>query len=117
MARIFLERRTRMNTILDDPKRAAAIAQLVASVDAAGSNEDWVIPAGKDERRFCVLDVDPRCAQNHTYFAEMESELNNGGRERLLFDLQRFDLAAMNLRKIPRTKALLDQKIQSLDSV
>ncbi|MBL7405596.1 hypothetical protein INQ30_24975, partial [Escherichia coli] len=21
------------------------------------SNEDWVIPAGKDERRFCVLDI------------------------------------------------------------
>ena len=81
------------------------------------SNEGWVVPAGKDERRFCVLDVHPRCAQNHSYFGEMEAELNNGGRERLLFDLQQFDLSKLNLRRIPRTKALLDQKLLSLDSV
>jgi hypothetical protein len=81
------------------------------------SNEGWVVPAGKDERRFCVLDVHPRCAQNHQYFGEMEEELKNGGRARLLFDLQRFDLSILNLRRIPKTKALLDQKIRSLDSV
>lgn len=81
------------------------------------SNEDWVVPAGKDERRFCVLDVHPRCAQNHDYFGEMQRELDNGGRERLLFDLQRFDLDTVSLRQIPRTKALLDQKLRSLDSV
>jgi hypothetical protein len=81
------------------------------------SNEGWVVPAGKDERRFCVLDVHPRCAQNHDYFSEMEDELNNGGRGRLLFDLQNFDLSKVNLRRIPRTKGLLDQKLRSLDSV
>jgi hypothetical protein len=81
------------------------------------SNEDWVVPAGKDERRFCVLDVDPRCAQNHDYFAEMEAELAAGGRERLLADLLTFDLSSANLRQIPRTEALLEQKIESLDAV
>jgi hypothetical protein len=79
------------------------------------SNEDWVVPAGKDERRFCVLDVHPRCAQNHEYFSEMDEELNNGGRSRLLFDLQNFDLSKVNLRKIPKTNALLEQKLRSLD--
>ncbi len=62
------------------------------------SNEDWVVPAGKDERRFCVLDVDPRCAQQHDYFREMDAELDNGGREKLLYDLQHFDLERVNLR-------------------
>ena len=38
------------------------------------SNEEWVVPAGKDERRFAVLDVDPRCAQQHEYFAEMDQK-------------------------------------------
>jgi hypothetical protein len=81
------------------------------------SNEDWVVPAGKDERRFCVLDVDPRCAQNHEYFAEMDQELAEGGLEHLLGDLLAFDLDSVNLRQIPRTEALLEQKIRSLDSV
>lgn len=81
------------------------------------SNEDWVVPAGKDERRYCVLDVAPTAKENHGYFAEMFEELDNGGREALLADLLAFDLDAVNLRQIPRTGALLEQKLRTLDSV
>ncbi|KQP11179.1 hypothetical protein ASF28_09040 [Methylobacterium sp. Leaf99] len=81
------------------------------------SNEDWVVPAGKDERRFCVLDVGSASAQNTGYFSEMEAELSNGGREALLADLLAFDLASVDLRHIPRTAALLEQKIHSLDPI
>jgi hypothetical protein len=81
------------------------------------SNEDWVVPAGKDERRFCVLDVDPRCAQNHEYFAEMQQELDEGGREALLADLLAYDLSKINLRQIPRTSGLLQQKILSFTHI
>lgn len=81
------------------------------------SNEDWVVPAGKDERRSCVLDINPRCSQNHDYFREMDEELAAGGLAVLLRDLLAFDLASVNLRQIPRTDALLEQKIHSLDSI
>lgn len=81
------------------------------------SNEEWVVPAGKDERRFCVLDIDPRCAQNHGYFREMSEELDRGGRARLLQDLLSFDLGSVNLRQIPRTAALFEQKLRSLDPI
>lgn len=81
------------------------------------SNEDWVIPAGADERRFCVLDVHPRCAQNHDYFAEMDDELARGGRARLLHDLLTFDISVINLRQAPRTQALLEQKLRSFDQI
>lgn len=81
------------------------------------SNEDWVIPAGKDERRFAVFDVLPHCANNHQYFAEMDEELRNGGFEALLSDLLDFDLSGVNLRQIPKNGALLDQKIRSLDPI
>lgn len=81
------------------------------------SNEDWVVPAGKDERRFCVLDINPRVAQDAGYFREMDAELAAGGREALLHDLLTFDLDSVDLRQFPRTRALLEQKIQSLDSI
>jgi hypothetical protein len=81
------------------------------------SNNEWVVPAGKDERRFAVFDINPRCMRNYDYFREMDEELNNGGREELLYDLLNFDLSSVELRSIPRTKALLEQKIRSLNSV
>jgi hypothetical protein len=81
------------------------------------SNHDWVIPAGKDERRFCVLDISDRVAQNHAYFAEMDEELDAGGRAALLADLLAFDLSTVNLRQIPRTEALLEQKLRSLEPI
>jgi hypothetical protein len=81
------------------------------------SNESWVVPAGADERRFCVLDVDPRRAQNHDYFKEMDDELASGGRARLLHDLLNFDLTSLDLWQIPQTHALLEQKIRSLEPI
>jgi hypothetical protein len=95
-----------------DPIRLPNFVRLVMT-----SNEDWVVPAGKDERRFAVLDVDPRCAQRHEYFREMDEELADGGLEALLADLLAFDLESVDLWKIPRTEALLEQKIRSLNSV
>src|SRR5262249_41990557 len=81
------------------------------------SNSDWVVPAGKDERRFAVLDVNPRCAKNRAYFGEMVKELDNGGREALLADLLAFDLESVELGEIPRTTALVEQKIYSLGDI
>lgn len=95
-----------------DPIRLKNYVRLLIS-----SNEDWVIPAGKDERRFCVIDVKGYCAQNAEYFGEMAREMANGGREALLHDLLTFDLGSVNLRQIPLTEALLEQKLRSLDTI
>ena len=77
-------------------------------------NPDWLVPAGFEERRFAVLDVGEARMQDHKYFAAIDAEMDNGGREALLDHLLRFDLKAVNLREIPKTAALLDQKIASL---
>lgn len=95
-----------------DPIRLKNYVRLVMT-----SNESWVVPAGRDERRFAVLDVDPRCVGNHGYFAEMAAELADGGYEALLHDLLTFDLSCVNLREIPKTAALLEQKELSLDPI
>ena len=95
-----------------DPIRLHNYVRLIMT-----SNEDWVVPAGKDERRFTVLDVGSNCAENHTYFREMDEELAAGGMAHLLGDLLAFDLDSVNLRQVLRTEALLEQKIRSLNSV
>src|SRR5262249_55864581 len=95
-----------------DPIRLPNYVRLIMT-----SNEEWVVPAGKDERRFAVFDVDPRCAQDHGYFREMDAELDDGGIEALLADLLAFPLDSVDLWQIPRTDALLEQKIRSLNSV
>jgi Family of unknown function (DUF5906) len=91
-----------------DPIRLSNHVRLIMT-----SNEDWVVPAGKDERRFTVLDVGSHCAQNHQYFREMDQELAAGGLAHLLGDLLAFDLDSVNLRQVLRTEALLEQKIRS----
>ncbi|MHC2282150.1 hypothetical protein ACVME8_008793 [Bradyrhizobium diazoefficiens] len=81
------------------------------------SNEDWVVPATGDERRFFVLDVASYARRNNVYFAELYEELDNGGRARLLHELLSFDLSRFDVFRVPQTKALLDQKLRSLDPI
>lgn len=81
------------------------------------SNSDWVVPAGMEERRFCVLDIGKAAQQNIEYFAEMERQMENGGREALLRYLLDFDLSTVDLRRIPRTAALDEQVVHGLELV
>ncbi|SDE93160.1 primase-helicase family protein [Rhodospira trueperi] len=82
------------------------------------SNHDWVVPAGRDERRFAVLDVADYAKQNAEYFGAIMDEMDNqGGRAALLADLLAFDLSTVNLRAIPQTAALAEQKAASMPPI
>lgn len=81
------------------------------------SNNDWVVPAGLEERRFLVLRVSNCHRQDHAYFKALREEMDNGGSEAMLHYLLNMDLSGINLRQVPRTQALLQQIVQSLDSV
>jgi hypothetical protein len=78
------------------------------------SNNAWVVPAGLEERRFFVLDVSDKRIQDFEYFKAIINQMNNGGREALLYDLLEMNISDVNLRKIPRTNALLDQIIHTM---
>jgi hypothetical protein len=80
------------------------------------SNSDWVVPAGLDERRFCVLDVGDRHQKDYPFFKTINDEMKNGGYENLLYELLNWDTTSQNLHKIPRTQALFDQIVASMDS-
>lgn len=95
-----------------DPVRVENYLRLIMT-----SNEDWVVPAGKEERRFAVFTIGDHARENHGYFQDMQEELDAGGYQALLADLLAFDLSTVNLRQIPKTEALLEQKIRSLKHV
>ena len=81
------------------------------------TNEDWAVPTGPKERRYCVLNVDESKAENHIYFDAINSEMCNGGVEALMYTLMNLDLSHFNVRGYPVTEGLLHQKQFSLPSV
>lgn len=84
------------------------------------SNEDWVVPASDDERRWFVLDVSEKKMQNTAYFdALYDDEINNPASQARLMHylLHEVDLTDFNIRKPPVTAGLLLQKVESLHNV
>jgi hypothetical protein len=78
------------------------------------SNSEWVVPAALDERRFFVLDVGDAHKQDKSYFGAIQKELDDGGYAAMLYDLLRYDISKFEVRDVPETLALQDQKAQSL---
>lgn len=78
------------------------------------SNNDWVIPAGQEERRFFVLKVDDRHMQDTAYFKAIHHQLAKGGREALLHMLMSMDISAFDVRRAPQTDALVGQKLMNM---
>jgi len=74
-----------------------------------------VIPAGGDERRFFVTDVGTAHQQDNAYFASIMEQMNNGGLEALLHTLLTYDISEYNVRRVPQTDALREQKLLSLN--
>lgn len=81
------------------------------------SNEDYVVPASLDERRFAVFDVSTCRQQDSRYFAALDAWYQSGGASALIHFLRHFEISSTNLRLVPQTEALTDQKLEALDSV
>ncbi len=74
------------------------------------SNEEWVVPAALDARRFLVLEVSEAHANDHPWFAAIWQEMEAGGYEAMLQDLLSADLSGFNVRNFPLTEGLQRQK-------
>lgn len=80
-------------------------------------NEDWLVPASADERRFAVFEVGEGNKQDTQFFERMRKGMEAGG-DRLLFQyLKNFDLSQVNVNVAPQTEALLEQKISTLNPI
>jgi len=84
---------------------------------AMASNNEWVVPAGADERRYCVIDVSNARAQDHTYFAALNAWIDANGAAIFLDHLLQRDLSNFNARAVPKTAALDRQKIEGMPAL
>lgn len=83
---------------------------------AIASNEDWVVPASLDERRFAILDVNQNAAgaSSKEFFDELYRELESGGYGAMLHELLELDLGSWHPRNdVPKTRGLAEQKVET----
>jgi len=74
------------------------------------SNNAFVVPAGLSDRRFFVLDVGDARLRDGPYFQKIDEQLEDGGYEAMLYDLASMNLGGFDVREIPVTYALQEQK-------
>ena len=80
------------------------------------TNNDWAAPAAAEERRFFTIEVSNDRRQDREYFRAIYEEMENGGREAMLFDLLNLDISTVDFGRFPRTEALLDQILHTMSS-
>lgn len=79
------------------------------------SNDPHVIRATGDERRYFVLNVGEGKRQDANYFGKINRQMENGGYEALLYYLQSVDISNFQVRNVPQTDALQEQKLLSMN--
>lgn len=81
-------------------------------------NDEWLVPASADERRYGVFQVGEGRKKDVNFFSEMVRLMDTqGGLEILLDYLKKFDLSKIQVNVAPNTKALQEQKELSLDAL
>ena len=80
------------------------------------SNNDWVVPMGMDDRRFVSCNVSKARLGDSEYFKAIHDQMESGGLQALMYDLQQEDLSDWNPRQRPRSaiRHALDQKLMSM---
>lgn len=79
------------------------------------SNDDWVVPAGEHERRFCVIDVSSHRRGDIPYFGAIRAQMAAGGLAAMLHELQTRDISAFDVYDFPHTAAEVDQQLATMD--
>ena len=81
------------------------------------SNRDWVVPASITARRFAITEALDTHREDHDYFAAIIKQMDSGGLQAMLHDLLHRDISQFNVRAIPDTEELREQKALSLPSL
>ena len=81
------------------------------------SNESWPVPMDMDDRRFFVLQVSDSKKENKVYFKALLDQMNNGGREALLYDLLNENLDGFDVRSKPFSQYGFDIKLRGANPI
>jgi phage/plasmid-associated DNA primase len=82
------------------------------------TNNDWAVPASKDERRYCVFDVSSEMKDNKAYFDALHSDIETKDvQAAFLHEMLVRDIRGFHTGQIPETEALKEQRLHSLNSV
>ena len=81
------------------------------------SNEEWVVPATADERRWAVFDISDRRKQDEVFYEGLQNWYDRGGKKHLLHFLKHYDLSKVSIRRAPQTKALQQQQMLGGDCI
>jgi hypothetical protein len=81
------------------------------------SNDDWVVPATADERRYFVLDVSEHRWGDRPYFNALYAAIEGDELPAFLHHLLAYDLSRFEVRDVPHTDGLNTQKLLGADSV
>jgi Family of unknown function (DUF5906) len=103
-------------TLVIEPKNYNVVLTRNRLHIVMASNEDWVVPASLDERRYLILDVGEARMQDFAYFQAIWAQMESGGLSAMLHELLRRDISKFQVRKVPNTAALDDQKLRSLNT-
>lgn len=79
-------------------------------------NEDWLVPASDDERRYTVCNVGVGKMQNTHFFETIQKGMDLGGLRLLFKVLKERDISKWNRFVAYETEALAEQKIESLSN-
>lgn len=79
------------------------------------SNDDWVVPAAIDERRFAVFRTDDTKRGNKAYFKAIAAQMKGEGLAAMLHDLVAMDLTGWDaMVNMPASPELTQQKLEGL---
>lgn len=81
------------------------------------SNDEWVVPVIPGERRMAAFNVLDIFKGDYHYFKAITDELQAGGYAAMLDELLHYDLTAYEVRNIPETNVLREQREFTLSPV
>ena len=81
-------------------------------------NEEQLVNATSDERRYAVFNVSPARRGDTRFFGALLDGMRiHGGDEILMAELLKRDISKFDIRQAPSTQGLIDQKAQSLTTL